>query len=71
MNTFSIPHEMAAIKDGTIRDFLYLRDLLPSFDPEQVNTAIKDARLTPTIDHLSRLGDVSVGMVSCWEFVEL
>lgn len=64
-------HALAAVKDGMLRDLLYLRDLLPNFDPDRVGEAITDHRLTSTIAHLSNLGDVSVGMCSCWEFVEL
>lgn len=64
-------HALAAIKDGALLDILYLRDLIPDFDPDRVEYAIKDGRLAPTIAHLSTLGEVSVGMVSCWEFIEL
>ena len=82
MNVIAIPeelagayqgsgHALAAIREGRIIDLLYLRDLLPDFEPDGVETAITDARLAPSIAHLSSLGDVSVGMVSCWEFVEL
>lgn len=82
MNTFPIPdeldaayqgsgHALAAVKDGRLIDLLYLRDLLPGFDPEDAKTAVKDVRLAPTIKHLSGLGEVSFGMVSCWEFCEL
>lgn len=82
MNTFSIPdqlaaaykgsgHALAAVKDGRLLDLLYMRDLLPDFEPEDVETAIKDVRIAPSIAHLSSLGEVSFGMVSCWEFNEL
>jgi hypothetical protein len=64
-------HALAAIHDGVIRDLLYLRDLIPDFGPEDVETAIKNIRLAPTIEHLENLGKVSVGMVSCWEYNEL
>lgn len=64
-------HALAAVKDGRLLDLLYLRDLLPGFDPHDAARAIHDGRLAPTIDHLSALGDVSFGMVSCWEFNEL
>lgn len=64
-------HALAAIKDGVLRDLLYLRDLLPDFDPEMIEYAIKDARLAPTISHLSALGSVTIGMASGWEFTEL
>lgn len=80
MNTLPIPDEMAyqgsghalaAIKDGAIIDLLYLRDLLPGFEPEDAEAAITDSRIAPTIAHLSSLGEVSIGMCSCWEFCEL
>lgn len=64
-------HALAAIRDGEIADFIYLRDLLPDFDPDGIERAIADARLAPTIAHLARLGEVSVGMCSCWEFTEI
>lgn len=64
-------HALAAVKDGHLIDLLYLRDLLPDFNEEDVGSAIKDVRLAPSIKHLSNLGDVSVGMCSCWEFCEL
>lgn len=64
-------HAIAAVKNGQLLDLLYLRDLIPGFEPENANCAIHDGRIAPTIAHLSRLGVVSVGMVSCWEFTEL
>lgn len=64
-------HALAAIKDGRLIDLLYLRDLLSGFDPDNAESAINDVRLAPTIAHLSSIGAVSVGMVSCWEFTEL
>ncbi len=82
MVTFPIPdglaaaykgsgHALAAVKDGVLCDLLYLRDLLPDFEPELAEYAIKDRRLAPSIAHLSSLGDVSIGMASGWEFTEL
>lgn len=82
MTTFPIPdalaatykgsgHALAAVKDGELRELLYLRDLLPGFAPELVEYAMKDARLAPTIAHLASLGEVSIGMASSWEFTEL
>jgi hypothetical protein len=64
-------HALAAVKDGRLIDLLYLRDLLPGFEPEGAETALKDIRLASSIAHLSSLGEVSVGMCSCWEFSEL
>ena len=82
MNVYPIPddlaaaykgsgHALAAIKDGGPVDLIYMRDLLPDFDPANVESAINDARLAPTIAHLASIGDVSIGMCSCWEFCEL
>lgn len=82
MNTYPVPdqladaykgsgHALAAVKDGLLIDLLYLRDLLPDFQPDDTKSAIKDVRLSPSIKHLSSLGDVSIGMCSCWEFCEL
>lgn len=82
MNIFSVPdalagaykgsgHVLMASKAGELIDFIYLRDLLPSFDPDQVEEAIKDHRLAPTIAHLNALGSVSLAMASCWELTEL
>jgi hypothetical protein len=52
-------------------DLLYMNDLLPDFDPDGAAQAVTDHRLAPTIRHLSGLGEVSIGMCSCWEFCEL
>jgi hypothetical protein len=82
VNTFTIPdeladaykgsgHALAAIHGGRLIDLLYLRDLLPDFDPERPEAFISDHRLAPTIRHLEALGEVSIGMCSCWEFCEL
>ena len=64
-------HALAAVKGGELVDLLYLRDLLPDFKPGNVEDVVNNVRLAPSINHLSSLGDVSVGMCSCWEFCEL
>jgi len=82
MNVYSIPpaldaayrgagHALAAIKGGVLVDLIYLRDLLPDFDPDAPAAHISDHRLAPTIAHLAALGDVTFGMCSAWEFCEL
>lgn len=82
MNVYSIPdsladaykgagHALAAIKGGALVDLLYLRDLLPDFNPDKAAQAITEHRLAPTIRHLAAQGDVSIGMCSSWEFCEL
>lgn len=72
-------YALAAIVDGRVVDMLYFRDVLPGFSDEDANgngihpesLPIADHRLAPTIAHLSGLGEVSVGMVSCWELCEI
>jgi len=74
-------HAIAAIKDGRVVDLLYLRDLLLSFSDHDedgngiarhvVAARLADARLGPSVRHLETLGDVSLGLCSCWEFNEL
>ena len=56
---------------GALVDLLYLHDLLPDFDPDNPQAFLSDHRLSASIAHLSRLGDVSIGMCSAWEFCEL
>ena len=87
MNVFNIPdalaekyhgagHALAASAIGEIIEIVYLRDLLPEIHWEEAflqhePAILLDARLGPTVRYLSGLGDVHVGMCSCWEFVEL
>lgn len=86
MNVFPIPdtiadkyqgagHAMAAVTGGQIVGLVYLRDALPDYDDGEgiarLANAINDDRLGPTVRELQALGDLHVGMCSCWEFVEL
>lgn len=85
MNVFKIPdtlatkyhgagHALAASLNGLLIDIVYLEDVLPDYDGEgehDLKSAINDARIGPTIRQLQSLGDVHVGMCSCWEFIEL
>jgi hypothetical protein len=82
MNVFKVPeslaekyhgcgHALAATADGELIDIVYLVDILPDFDPALLTELINDAKLAPTVRYLQSLGDVHVGMLSCWEFVEL
>jgi hypothetical protein len=67
-------HALAAVCNGEIVDFVYLHDALEDFEPDAphaVFAAIQDERLGPTVRRLQALGEVSVGMVSCWEIVVL
>lgn len=66
---------LAAITDGRVVKIVYLRDLLPGFEVArsgkmELFQALDDPRLGPAIRLLQSLGEVSVGMCSCWEFVE-
>ena len=81
MNTYPIPdtleakykgagYGLAATVDGKIVDIAYLSDLLPDFDGD-IETAMNDDRLGPTVRYLSGLGSVHAGMLSGWTFTEL
>ena len=48
-----------------------MTDVLKGCDDPDTEQHITDARLAPTIDHLRSIGELSIGMVSCWEFTEL
>jgi len=65
-------HALAAVTGGQIVDFEYLEALLPDLDiedEEQVRSALGDPTIGPTVRYLSGLGEVFVGMCSCYEFV--
>ena len=65
---------LAAIVGGRVVDLAYVEDALPGYDPDvpgALAAAINDQRLAPTVRGLQALGQVSVGMCSAWEFVEL
>lgn len=71
-------HALAATVNGQLVGLVYLRDVLPELELEsdtadgQLDAAmLSDARLGPAVRQLQALGDVHVGMCSCWEFVEL
>lgn len=68
-------HALAAVVGGQIVALVYLRDVLDEYDDEagqgELNRAVRDPRLGPTVRLLQSYGDVSVGMCSCWEFIEL
>jgi len=85
MNVFKVPealadkyhgsgHALVAVTGGQIVDLAYLEDVLPDLDlevPGALHAALDDARLAPAVRRLQALGQVSFGMLSCWEFVEL
>lgn len=64
---------LAAMAGGQVVRLVYLADVLSDFDAEtdSLAAAVNDERLAPTVRELSALGEVCVGMCSCWEFVEL
>lgn len=70
-------YALAAIVAGQLVDLVYLADALPDFGGEEgptradVQAAITSPALGPTVRRLQALGEVHVGMLSCWEFCEL
>lgn len=69
---------MAAVCGGQMVDLVYLEDAIPGFDqdaydsPEAAVRAVSlDRGLSPTVRRFQALGQVSIGMCSCWEFCEL
>lgn len=68
-------HALAASVNDQLVDLVYLRDALTDFDLEDPEllliNLIEDPRLGPTVRYLSSLGQVHVGMCSCWEFIRL
>lgn len=81
MNVFKVPtsleskyhgsgHALAATVDGQLVDIVYLADALPDFEGD-IEAAMTDDRLAPTVRKLQALGSVHAGMLSVWEFCEL
>lgn len=67
-------HALAAVTGGRVIKLIYLSDVLPDLDEEDpgaVRAALGDPRIGPSVRLLQSLGEVSVGMCSCWEFCEL
>jgi hypothetical protein len=67
-------HAIAAIGSNQVIDLVYLRDLMPNLDeddPAAVQAALQDARLVPKVREMSALGELYMGMCSCYEFVVL
>lgn len=85
MKTYPIPatrarkyhgsgHALAALVGGELVDMVYLADVLPDFDadaPGTVQAVINNPALAPTVRRLQALGQVHLGMCSCWEFCVL
>lgn len=86
MKTYQVPeglapqyhgagHALAAVLGGTLVRIIYLHDILPDYDGALDGAALRRAislpQLGPAVRELQALGDVSVGMLSCWEFTKL
>lgn len=64
-------HALASVTGGQIVNLIYFSDIFDDFDPENLQATLDDPRLAPSVRMLQSTGEVSVGMCSCWEFVEL
>ena len=67
-------HGIAAVAGNEVVDLVYLRDVLPELDEEDasaVHATLADDRLVPKVREMSALGELFVGMCSCYEFVVL
>lgn len=74
---------LGAVSGGQLVRIVYLEDVSPAFQAAQeqigfenheaffVKQIVQLAELAPTVRELQALGDVSVGMLSSWEFTEL
>lgn len=82
MKTYPIPdtlgsayhgvgHALVAITDGQVIKLAYMTDILPDFDPTNLDHFVRDDRLAPTIRELQPYGLISFGMISSWKFTEL
>jgi hypothetical protein len=63
---------LAAVAGGQLVDIVYLRDVIDEIDEEDetsVRQALDSEELGPTVRYLSAIGEVFVGMCSCYEFV--
>lgn len=67
-------YALAAVAGGHIVGLVYLRKVIEDIDEEDEGSlyaVLGDDRLGPTVRELSSLGEVFVGMCSCYEFVVL
>lgn len=71
---------LAAITGGQLIDIRYVRDVAPAVIADQLDGShaeffvrqwINSAEAAPVVRELQALGEVSVGMLSAWEFTEL
>lgn len=84
MNVFKVPdtlaskyhgagYALAATVAGQLVDIVYLADVLPDFsgDVADLHASLNNASAAAVVRRLQALGQVHVGMLSCWEFCEL
>jgi hypothetical protein len=85
MNVYKVPetlydkyhgcgHALVATSNGALMDIVYLRDVIEEYDDEDdsaLRNALDDRRIGPTVRYLQSLGEVHIGMCSCYEFIEL
>lgn len=85
MNIFPIPEALAEKykgsgpalasidTEGNVVDIRYIRDIVPTFDDEvaSVSDVVSDPRIGSASLDMNKRGEVSIGMLSAWEFCEL
>jgi hypothetical protein len=68
-------HALAAITNGEVVAIRYLSDIIPEYDEndgeDAMKNAIADSCLAPAVREMQALGEMSIGMLSSWEFVEM
>lgn len=67
-------YAIGAAVNGQLIDFVYLRDTFDIDDLEteaQVQALLRRPEIGPVVRHMQALGEVYVGMCSCYEFVVL
>jgi len=68
-------YALAATTQNELVDIVYLRDLIEEpedgFSRQDLLGAIESPMLAKTVRELQALGDVHIGMLSCWQFVPL
>ena len=64
---------LAAITGNQLIDIKYLRDIFPDteVDASTVRELLDSPMIAPFVRELQMLGEVSVGMLSAWEFCEV
>lgn len=76
-------YAVGALVDGKLVKFLYLEDISPKFSemieaadtnglsPQKAMQYFDDPEIKPQIRQLQMLGELTFGLLSCWEFCEL